>query len=257
MPQIEQGDFFAQQQRGRTCEARWWELVMYVTPSRECRQPCTVVQACSTQHCSAVALEPRTEDCIETEGQMSAFSRRDAPEVCISFTLFGEKRAQGKPGRRLHPRSCAEKRTSGPQVEPDHPGFPCAKGYGLYVVSPASPALLPPSPCGYQDACQARLSRMHLHSDLTPAWGRQDHTTSPSAPVSPRGLAGPRASRPVPVENSFKRRSSARRRIAHRKRKTRPAIPCVPDAVASIASHRAFVTCATPLARAGRPNLER
>ena len=31
------------------------------------------------------------------------------------------------------------------------------------------------------------------------------------------------------------------------RRAIRPAIPCAPDAVASIASHRAFVTCATPL----------
>ena len=37
------------------------------------------------------------------------------------------------------------------------------------------------------------------------------------------------------------------RRLDRSRRAIRPAIPCAPDAVASIASHRAFVTCATPL----------
>ena len=34
------------------------------------------------------------------------------------------------------------------QVTPESPGTPRAMVYGLYVISPASPALLPPSPAG-------------------------------------------------------------------------------------------------------------
>lgn len=45
-------------------------------------------------------------------------------------------------------------------------------------------------------------------------------------------------------EDGVQRRSSAHRPVAHGK--TRPAIPCAPDAVASIASHRAFVTTRDP-----------
>ena len=37
----------------------------------------------------------------------------------------------GKAGCRSHPRSCAKKRTSGPQVQPDHSGFPRTMVYGL------------------------------------------------------------------------------------------------------------------------------
>jgi hypothetical protein len=46
------------------------------------------------------------------------------------------------------------------------------------------------------------------------------------------------------VEDGLQHRSSARRPIAHGE--TRPAIPCAPDAVASTASHRAFVTTRDP-----------
>src|SRR6267378_4453608 len=46
------------------------------------------------------------------------------------------------------------------------------------------------------------------------------------------------------VEDGLQRRPSAPRSIAHGK--TRPAIPPAPDTVASIASHRAFVTTRDP-----------
>jgi len=55
-------------------------------------------------------------------------------------------------------------------------------------------------------------------------------------------------------EDGLQRRSSARRKVAHGN--NRPAIPCAPDAVASIASHRAFVTSRDPpLIRVGRGEL--
>src|ERR1700675_2410298 len=80
--------------------------------------------------------------------------------------------------------------------------------------------------------------------DLTPASGRQDHTTSPSATACAKGLAGPRAARRVLA----KAVSSAVRPRAGRSLTGRPALRfhCAPDAVASIASHRAFVTTRDP-----------
>src|ERR1700694_4058680 len=76
--------------------------------------------------------------------------------------------------------------------------------------------------------------------NLTPASGRQDHTTSPSATVCAKGLAGPRAARPVPATTG----SNIVRPHAGRSLTGTPALQshCAPDAVASTASHRAFVT---------------
>jgi hypothetical protein len=69
-------------------------------------------------------------------GYASAFSRRDAPEVCISFTLLRKRRAQGKPGADCTRGRAHKKRTSGPQVQPDHSGFPCAMVLRLTSCSP-------------------------------------------------------------------------------------------------------------------------
>ena len=96
---------------------------------------------------------------------------------------------------------------------------------------------------------------------LTPASGRQDHTTSPSATASAERSAGPRAVRQSSVEGGLQRRSSARRSTAQSPLGL-PCDPlCAPDAVASTASHRAFVTTRDPpllsgeTARAGRTDL--
>src|SRR6201996_9400309 len=59
----------------------------------------------------------------------------------------------------------------GPQVNRSEPGFPCAVVYGLLRALPGDRAFLPPS--------SARHGR--VFANLTPASGRQDHTTSPSA----------------------------------------------------------------------------
>ena len=112
------------------------------------------------------------------------------------------------------------------------------------MISPVSQALLPPSPCGLtihaspvEPAC--------ISARLDASMGRQDHTTSPSAPVLPEispGLMHPNQFQQRQLAAPFVRAPDDRSRRA-----IRPAIPCAPDAVASIASHRAFVTCATPL----------
>ena len=79
--------------------------------------------------------------------------------------------------------------------------------------------------------------------------GCQNHTTSPYAapsPAPPTGDAGPKQK-----AKALKRRSSARRWIAHGR--TRPATTIAPDAAASIASNPASVTIAIrPSCRGGR-----
>jgi hypothetical protein len=133
------------------------------------------------------------------------------------------------------------------------PAFPARMVYGLLRALLGDRAFLPPSPCGLT---------MHLKpgwadtspQNLTPASGRQDHTTSPSAPARAKGLAGPRAARRVLAKAV---RSVVRPR-AGRSLTGRPAprSHCAPDAVASIASHRTFVTTRDPpLIRVGRGEL--
>ena len=56
------------------------------------------------------------------------------------------------------------------QVQRRHPAFPAQWFYGLFRALPGERAFLPPSP-----------PRSLLPRNLTPASGRQDHTTSPSA----------------------------------------------------------------------------
>jgi hypothetical protein len=47
-----------------------------------------------------------------------------------------EQRAQGKPDADRTRGRAHKKRTSGPQVQPDHSGFPCANGLRLTSCSP-------------------------------------------------------------------------------------------------------------------------
>jgi hypothetical protein len=83
-----------------------------------------------------------------------------------------EAEGAGKAGCRLHPWAPCNKKSTGvgPQVNRSNAGFPCAVVYGLLRALPGDRALLPPSPL-----------RSSLPRSLTPASGRQDHTTSPSA----------------------------------------------------------------------------
>jgi hypothetical protein len=64
----------------------------------------------------------------------------------------------------------AVERTRVGQVTPESPGIPRAMVYGLFRALPGDRAFLPPSPL-----------RSVLLKNLTPASGRQDHTSSPSA----------------------------------------------------------------------------
>jgi hypothetical protein len=78
----------------------------------------------------------------------SAFSRRDAPEVCVNFRALKSEGA-GNAGCTLHPRSrvqnCAKKRTRAYRFSGGNPTFPAQWFYGLYRALPGDRAFLSPS----------------------------------------------------------------------------------------------------------------
>src|SRR3954449_11418208 len=89
------------------------------------------------------------------------------------FHPLRKQRAQGRPDARctrgLVCISHNKMRTRAYRSSGEHPAFPAQWFYGLYVVFLVRRALLPPSP-----------ARTAL-TNLTPAFGRRNHTTSPSA----------------------------------------------------------------------------
>ena len=79
------------------------------------------------------------------------------------------------PVLRSHPQSCVRMKKAHKQSHHRHAersDIPCATVYGLLRALPGDRALLPPS------------LRRTIPPNLTPASGRQDHTTSPSASAS-------------------------------------------------------------------------
>ena len=90
-----------------------------------------------------------------------------------------------------------------------------------------------------------------ISARLDASMGRQDHTIHRPR-LSRQALAGPRTIR-ASFSEAFG--SAVRRAPDDAHGEHPPCDPCAPDAVASIASHRAFVTCATPLRRVRRANL--
>ena len=85
---------------------------------------------------------------MTAERQDTAFSRRDAPELCVVLDPPLTEGA-GKAGRRLHPRPPVQQkaRESGNhRFNRTTAGFPCAMVYGLLRALPGDRALLPPSP---------------------------------------------------------------------------------------------------------------
>ena len=76
---------------------------------------------------------------VMTVGYASAFSRRNAPELCVTSALIRNK---GRRESRVHAApavscaKCAEETHTSIQVQRRHPGFPCAMGYGLLRALP-------------------------------------------------------------------------------------------------------------------------
>jgi hypothetical protein len=112
------------------------------------------------------------------------------PELCQKFP-YPPIGGRGEAGRPMRPiAACAiivVERTRVSQVTPESPGTPRAMVYSLYRALPGDRAFLPPSPA-------------LLSANLTPASGRQDHTSLPSASVPfVIGTSASTASRPAAV----------------------------------------------------------
>jgi hypothetical protein len=102
----------------------------------------------------------------------------------------------GKAGCRLHPRSCAQKThewTTGSTGSLRLSPHEWVTAY--FALSPVT-GLFATVASRIDDTCRTGWPDASPQA-LTPAPGRQDHTTSPSATVSAKGLAGPRTIRPV------------------------------------------------------------
>jgi hypothetical protein len=112
-------------------------------------------------------------NCQTARGRASAFSRRDAPELCVDCRPRKNKRAQGKPDARctrgLVCKMHIEKRTRAYRFSGGNPAFPAQwfTAYFALLVTGLS--------------CHRHPGEVLLPANLTPASGRQDHTTSPSA----------------------------------------------------------------------------
>ena len=124
-----------------------------------------------------------------------------------------EKEGAGKAGRRSHPRSCAQSARVDHR-QPDHPAFPAQRFTAYFALSPVRPCTFATVALRMADASKPGWAAC-ISARLDASMGRQADTTSPSAPVSPK--LWPDLVR-IPasfIEDSFKRRSFARRMIAH------------------------------------------
>src|SRR6266481_9509692 len=105
----------------------------------------------------------------------SAISRREAPEFLQKTVRPEKQRAQGMPGAQCtHSLACEINKAherSHHRYTGINPAFPARWFYGLLRDLPGDQACLTPSPA-------------LLIADLTPASGRQNHTTWPYASAS-------------------------------------------------------------------------
>jgi len=113
------------------------------------------------------------------------------PRVAWIFAPGNGKRAQGRPGARctrgLVCKMHIERRTRAYRFSGGNPAFPALWCYGLLRALPGDRAFLPPS----------LARRGSVFTNLAPASGRQDHTTSPSASVCVRLSQAPRPPHPT------------------------------------------------------------
>ena len=174
-----------------------------------------------------------------------AFAPRGASARVVDESLAQEDRGRGECRVPAAPAaSCALVEstrvfTTGP---PGSPGIPARNGFnGFLRALPGDRACLPPSLADYGFVRPGRADK--TSANLTPASGRQDHTTSPSAaPVCAKGFAGLKCQS---AEALAKAEASLVRvpLIAHR---PKPALQprCAQNAAASTASRPASVTIA-------------
>jgi hypothetical protein len=152
-----------------------------------------------------------------------AFPRRNAPGLCM---VHSPERGRGERRMPVAPAAscalCIGKKHTSKRVPRNHPAFPHAMVLTVYfVLSPVTGLF-----CHRRQRIKVLSAPGRADStsaNLTPASGRQDHTTSPYA-------SAPFVSSPFD-----------RSRIPWR---TRPASRCAPDTAASTASLPASVTIA-------------
>ena len=124
------------------------------------------------------------------------------------FHPLSKKRAQGKPGADGTRGRAHNERTSRPQVNRSS-GFPCTMGYGLLRALPGEPSTLATVALRIDDAFEPGWTGC-ISARLDASMGRQDHTTSPSAPASPKlppDLVRIRASFIEPVSSAVRPRA--------------------------------------------------
>jgi hypothetical protein len=134
--------------------------------------------------------------------QTFAFSPRDAPELLHeSVAQRGRgaalRRERGMPGARCtRSRACriGSTRVSHHEFTGITRHSRTRWCYSLFRALPGDRARL--SPSSAKSACRARQGRHRSFTNLTPASGRQDHTTSPSARLRSRQSRNSRPSHP-------------------------------------------------------------
>jgi hypothetical protein len=119
----------------------------------------------------------------------SAFPRRDTPEFASGSIAQNRGRRESRV-RRAHPQPRVRSEKAHERSHHGHtgsPGIPRASGFNGFLRDLGDRAFLPPSSL-----------RSLLLKNLTPASGRQDHTTSPSASSAFRLAASRRPPHPAP-----------------------------------------------------------
>src|SRR6202011_1210640 len=134
----------------------------------------------------------------------SATTSRSRRVFCASFAGTSRPlRTEGAGNAERPIAACAMvvvERTRVSQVTPESPGTPRAMVYGLYRALPGEPGFL------------ATVAGGIASTDLTPASGCQDHTTSPSASVPfVNGTSASTASHPASVTIAIRPSSGTRR----------------------------------------------
>jgi hypothetical protein len=134
-----------------------------------------------------------------------------------------KREGAGKAGCRLHPRSCARKAHEWTTGSTGSRRLSLREWFTAYFELSPVTGLFATVALRIDDPSRNPVGPDEAPQDLTPASGRQDHTTSPSATIS-RQRSCRTSCRPASSgKDGLQRRSSARRPIAHGK--TRPAIP--------------------------------
>jgi hypothetical protein len=138
--------------------------------------------------CALPGLRITDSNFKQQQPQRRDLAARFARVLACSFRPLPSEGA-GNAGRPMRPiAACAMsvvERTRVSQVTPESPGIPRAMVLTVSFALPGDRAFLPPSPA-------------EKSANLTPASGRQDHTTSPSASRIARQARRQRPPHPAP-----------------------------------------------------------